>query len=456
MGVRYCLAMEMRMSTISPKTATTLILLLAAVGLMLPVSRELASENSANLPEVRGISIHDAPGGTVTIDISLTRSVPYQTMQLSGPDRLVVDLKGAHKADLKAEYSSRSHLLERVRTGQWKSNPAVFRVVADLKGNPAFSVIPYESGIRVELKPRVGEAGQQHNVKGVEAKPSSHHGAPLRQSAQDDPPPDTFFQVHRFKDLSASLTAPVLPPHDRLVPVAEPDLTPPRHKGHETLALVSGISIQPDNKGETTIDIASSRSVPYRVFQLANPFRLVIDLRDARNTSSQEIYQVNSPVLKRVRVGQWGQGNPSMVRVVADLEGYPVFDVYAQRPGIRIELKPRPAAPRVIRNLFRFETRTQSAKMKRLATPPNQTLAAVIDPPAAVPGNDFSNLALIGFIDKKDAGTQAVISHHSNVFLVSKGDIFENIFTVLVVSANAVEVQDTKTLETKWIPYSPK
>lgn len=442
------------MPTSPTKITTLLTLLLAALGLMQPTRGVLATDKPATQARVSGISIHDAPGGAVTIDISLSHTVPYQTMQLTDPERLVVDLKGAREANLRGEFPAHSPLLERVRMSQWKDDPTVCRVVADLKGNPSFSVKAQDSGIRIELKPQAAAKGQDHGSEIAEAKSSGRAGKPDRQTAQDDPPPNTFLQVHQFKDLSASLTAPVLPPRDRLVPVAEPGLTAPRRKGHDTLALVSGISIQPDSKGETTIDIASSRSVPYRVSQLANPFRLIIDMKDARNTSRQEVYQVNSPVLKKVQVRQWGPGNPSGVRVVAELEGYPIFDVYAQRPGIRIELKPRQAVAPVMRNPFRFETKAQSTQMKRPVVPPGQAVAAGADPPAAAPPIDFSNLALIGFIDKKDAGTQAVISHHSNVYLVSKGDTFENIFTVLAISTNAVEVQDTKTLETRWIPYS--
>jgi AMIN domain len=454
MAVRFCLAMEMRMSRRALKAVTISFSLLLVLGAV-RTRRALASGQAATQPLVNGISIHDAAGGAVVIDISLTQSVPYHTMQLRGPDRLVVDLKGAIESDLRAEYPAHSQLLERVRTNQWKSDPAVFRVVADLKGNPSFSVKAHESGIRIELRPLAAKVREQHGSEVAEAKPSGHALEAGRQTAQEDPPPNTVFQVHRFKDLSASLTAPVLPPHDRLVPVAAPDLTAPRRKGLATPALVSGISIQPGGNGETTINIASSRSVPYRVFQLSNPFRLVIDLKDARNASSQEVYQVNSPVLKKVRVGQWSPDNPSVVRVVADLEGYPIFDVYAQRPGIRIELKPRHDPAAVMRNPFKFETDTQGTPTKRPGSPSVQVVTAGANPPGAAPETTFSNLALIGFIEKKDAGTQAVISHQSNVYLVSKGDTFENTFTVLAISANAVEVQNTKTLETRWIPYTP-
>ncbi|HEV2245112.1 MAG TPA: AMIN domain-containing protein [Terriglobia bacterium] len=442
------------MSLGSPKSTTLLTVLLAMLGLMLPARSILVARGATAQPLVRGISIHDGPGGTVVIDIAVTHPVPYQTEQLSSPGRLVVDLEGAREANLRSEYRAQSQLLERVRTGQWKSDPAVFRVVADLKGNPTFIVKVVDSGLRIELKPRTEAQRQAHGREKVGAPSSGSTVEPGQETAHQGSLPDKAFQVHRFKDLSASLTAPVLPPHDRLVPVAEPHLTASRRKAPAGPAVVSGISIQPGSQGETTIDIASSLPVPYRVSQLANPFRLVIDLKDARNASSQEVYPVNSPVLKRVRIGQSSPAEPSGVRVVADLEGYPIFDVYAQRPGIRIDLKPRHDPAAKTRNPFKFDPATQHKEAKRPVASPHQAVAAGAGLPPAAQVDDLSNLALIGLIEKNGAGTQAVISHHSSVYLVSKGDTFENSFTVVAIAANAVQVQDTKTLETRWIAYS--
>lgn len=444
----------MRMSISSPKTTTLLMLLLAGFGLMMQaVHRTLASNAAATQPVVRGISIHDGPGGAIIIDISVTQPVPYEATQLASPERLVVDLKGVHEAHLRSEYPSQSQLLERVRTGQPKSDPAVFRTVADLKGHPSFTVKAVDSGVRIELKPRA-EAQVQDQGRETVGKPLASAVDRSHITAQDDPPTDKVLQVRRFKDLSASLTGPVLPPRDRLVPVAEPHLTVARRKAPAGPAVVSGISIQPDSQGETTIDIASSRPVPYRVSQLVNPFRLVIDLQDARNGSRQEIYPVNSPVLKTVRIGQRSPDNPSRVRVVAELEGYPIFDVYAHQPGIRIELKPRHDPAAVIRNPFKFDPATQHQELKRPIAPPHRSATAGADPPPPAQANDFSNLALIGLVEKNGAGSQAVIADHSGVYLVSKGDTFENSFTVIEISTHAVQVQDLKTLETRWIAYS--
>ncbi len=74
---------------------------------------------------------------------------------------------------------------------------------------------------------------------------------------------------------------------------------------------------------------------------LSNPRRLVVDIDGMRNSSVQNSYAVDTAVLKDVRIGQFHAKDPSVVRIVADLNGNPIFDVHAVTQGVRIELRPR-------------------------------------------------------------------------------------------------------------------
>jgi type IV pilus assembly protein PilQ len=56
------------------------------------------------------------------------------------------------------------------------------------------------------------------------------------------------------------------------------------------------------------------------------------------------LYAAHSSLLKDVRVGQFRESHPAVVRVVADLAGNPAFDVHPVPGGIRIELRPRELA----------------------------------------------------------------------------------------------------------------
>jgi AMIN domain len=437
------------------KTTAVSMVILSAIVLMAQCRRSTEPGPSDALPLVREISINNDQDGTVVIDVGLTQLVPYRTFQLSGPKRLVVDLKGALRALPKGVYPAQSQLLERVRVGQWQRDPAIVRVVADLKGTPAFSVNRQASGIRIELKPR-SSGDRPASGSRADRPQSARNGdedraktAP-RMLAEKSP-----FTVHRFKDLSASLTAPELPAQDQLVPVTKADLSGSGREESATPAEVSGISIKPESGGETLVDIASTRSVPYRVFQLADPFRLVVDLKGAHNAARQDVYPVDSSVLKRIRVGQWRPGDPAVVRVVADLEGYPIFDVHAEQPGIRIELRPRRELGPLIRNPFEFATPQHNQQLERAAAQSNQAMTAATNSPTATPGNSFSGLKVIGFVEQKDSAIQAVISDRASIYFVPNGGTFENTFRVIAISPNAVQIQNVETLDTSWLAYTP-
>lgn len=107
---------------------------------------------------------------------------------------------------------------------------------------------------------------------------------------------------------------------------------------------VSDVSIQAGGGGEAFVDVSTSRSATYRVLQLKDPDRLVVDLDGANKGTPRELYQAKSGLLKSVRVAQYRGKNPAVVRVVVDLKGDPTFDVHATPSGIRIELKPRQLA----------------------------------------------------------------------------------------------------------------
>ncbi len=437
------------------KTVAALMAFPTAIALAAQSHQPAAPSPSNSIPLVRTISVHHSPHGAVIIDVGVTRPVAYRTFELSGPERLVVDLEGARKAIFNRVYPVQSRLIERVRVGQWRSEPPIVRVVADLKGTPAFSVKHRASGIQIKLEPSRSDEKPVYGFSMSRTGPARNNGVDYAKGIPRKLVQSSPFAVHRFKDLSASLTAPELPAQDKLVPVAEPDHSNPSRETMSTPALVSGISIRPDSMGETLVDIASSRSVPYRVFQLTDPYRLVVDLKDAHNASRRAVYPVDSSLLKRVRVAQWRPGDPPVVRVVADLQGYPIFDVHAAKPGIRIELRPRGRLGPLIRNPFEFAIPERSTQLENPETQANQAMTAAVNSPAALPDSTVAGLRVIGFVEQKDSAIQAVISDRSGIYFVPNGGTFENTFRVIAIAPNAVEIQDIETLDSSWLAYTP-
>lgn len=114
------------------------------------------------------------------------------------------------------------------------------------------------------------------------------------------------------------------------------------------LLLVSNVTFEKRATGEVFVDVATSRSPSYHIMKLAGPPRLVIDIDGAQSASPHKDYVADTSVLKRVRVGQFQAKDPAVVRIVADLNGNPTFDVHATSGGLRIGLRPlsvQPALP---------------------------------------------------------------------------------------------------------------
>jgi general secretion pathway protein D len=102
---------------------------------------------------------------------------------------------------------------------------------------------------------------------------------------------------------------------------------------------VSGISIKPSPTGQTVVEVGTSDHPTYHVTQLKHPSRLVLDVDGALKATRRRTYIAKSPLLYRVRVGQFRGENPMVVRVVLDLRGHPSYEVNALPAGIRVEIK---------------------------------------------------------------------------------------------------------------------
>ncbi len=400
-----------------------------------------------SLPKVCGVSIRPGPDGAATIKVLTSSALAFHVLHLTHPSRLVVDFKGARNAAPRRAYPARLPLLFRVRIGQWRAaDPAVVRVVADLKGAADSAIERRPWGVQVNLRPRAPHKVRQTQAEVARSRTrggQSSGGAPAPRRRE----PKAEFPVHKFADLSASLTGPAVPSNDHLVRLGPNSNPPAASAAPATPATVYGVTIKPQSGGNTLVDIASSGPVPYRVFQLIHPARLVVDLKDARDASQRQVYPVRSSVLKRVRIGQWRSKAPSVVRIVADLEGSPLFDVHAQQPGLQIELRPRPAPGAPPRNPFRFLRAGPTVRVARPQDPGPQAPRTGSDP--------LLGLKVLGFVQKPGVGTEAILGDSLGVFVVPPGGEFENRFRLLQITPSAVQVEDMTSHERAWLQFTP-
>lgn len=122
---------------------------------------------------------------------------------------------------------------------------------------------------------------------------------------------------------------------------------------------ISLYDIQFDSRPEEMeIRINTNGRIPdYRVMQMFNPYRLVIDIPGLDNTSGKKKIFLNHPLVREVRIGQ----HPDRVRVVLDFPGekIPSYQIIKKERGLVLTLKkdktdetpvqkepvPKPAAP---------------------------------------------------------------------------------------------------------------
>ncbi len=143
----------------------------------IPGDAQAAARVTGKFPiQVSDVKIQAGKDGATVVDVSTSNPATYHVQELNSPHRVVVDLDGAEKATARHSYAAHSPLLNRVRVSQYRGkDPAVVRVVADLRGDPAFNVRTTPAGIQIELKPRGTAQGAP--------------GAPLVASAQQPAQP---------------------------------------------------------------------------------------------------------------------------------------------------------------------------------------------------------------------------------------------------------------------------
>jgi type IV pilus assembly protein PilQ len=277
------------------------ILLLAMTGLTLGAVCASATGTLAASPQatLKAVTISNASAGTELL-LRMEGACAFRTVH-DADDTLLIDLQGARAGEIP-------------KMGQWPEGALTgYRLLhyTDAAGQPvvrvqitarqpgAFTVRQEAGGLHVlfEQKTATRAASSSAPATVAAAEVAGAHSAPA--------------------PLNTSAPGPV---------------------------KVSDVSIKPGNTGETFVDVATSSTPTFHVTQLKNPKRLVVDIEEARNVTQQKLFAAQSSVLKDVRIAQFRESRPAVVRVVADLAGDPVFDVHPVPGGVRIELRTRELA----------------------------------------------------------------------------------------------------------------
>lgn len=299
-------------------------------------SRVHAAPSPASLKAVA----HSASPSGGELLLRIEGDYTFQTIQATD-DTLLVDLKGVKAAGV-------------ARKGEWQGGPlGGYRLLeyTDAGGQPVARVL-------LDLR----------------------HAEPVTARQEAGGLRLLFGQVR-----AAASSAPAVPSPEPVRPSAAEGVGAEAPPGAAASgpAKVADVSIRTGEAGETVVDIVTTRPAQYNVFHLPNPPRLVIDLEGVQSAAKRH-YPAESSVLKGVRVGQFRAENPAVVRVVADLEGSPLFDVHAFSGGVRIGLRPREAAqaqapaPEAVTPAVKEEMNAEVA-----AAPTREEAAVATPPPAA-------------------------------------------------------------------------
>jgi type IV pilus assembly protein PilQ len=244
---------------------------------------------------LKAVTLAGPPAGG---DVLLRIEGDYSYRTIRATDSAVwVDLQGARVADA-------------VKAGHWTGSPVEgYRVLqyTDANGQPI---------VRVQFDMRGdGPVTAKKDAAGLHVLFAAVGQAPVRSATTEAPAIPASSQPREAASQPAPQTSAGGP------------------------ARVSAVTIGTGKGGETVVDIQTSHKLPYNVFQLDDPPRLVVDIQGAERATDKKLYEAESGVLKGVRIGQFRESNPAVVRVVADLIGKPQYDVRAVPGGVRVELR---------------------------------------------------------------------------------------------------------------------
>lgn len=84
------------------------------------------------------------------------------------------------------------------------------------------------------------------------------------------------------------------------------------------------------------VTLAGDGALDYNAFRLANPLRIVLDLKGVRSTVTKNSYPLGDPFIKRIRVSQFKTTPEPVTRVVLDLDEFVNYRVTRSGKNLRL------------------------------------------------------------------------------------------------------------------------
>jgi hypothetical protein len=133
-------------------------------------------------------------GSNFELEIDSTQPVKPQTLVVSGPDRLIVDLPYSVPGPSLRPLIVSMGEVKGIRVGLYKSNPPVTRVVVDLKSPQLYQVFPSGRAVIVKIMGK-----DNHAVAALVSTPVAANVAPQVQAAKPPPRVEVVFRDGKLR-----------------------------------------------------------------------------------------------------------------------------------------------------------------------------------------------------------------------------------------------------------------
>ncbi len=246
--------------------------------------------------------------------------------RLPSPERIFVDLEGAHYFGRTLRIPVRGGDVLEVRISQFRLNPAVTRITIDVACPFTFDVVFFRNGLAIEVNTGRGSAAQPA-ASTPPRLPAALATPPISPPPEPVPPSTAAkdmlpeVQLGQLRPPISRLSSPEipvmpLPPPENLAHDEEGPTTAHQAEKANLPVSISGVTVSRES-GKVDVHIEASGRLRPTVSVFSNPDRIVVDLANAYCYRAWRI-PVNKTVVKGVDVSLYLL-NPPVTRIVLNL-----------------------------------------------------------------------------------------------------------------------------------------
>jgi hypothetical protein len=334
----------------SPKIVWMPILAATLAALLLPTN--LAAQNA----QIRHIAVVRSGAGT-EIQIETTKRLLPLTQIITDPDRLIIDFPDAVPGPQLHTVAVSEGAVKSVRAALFSANPAMTRIVIDLKSSQDFELVPTGKAVTVKFRGDPSVASTPAASTSAPAPPQPVRQAvavpaapvPTATPAPAVPKPPAVSAAVRPTITIERVPVATQPPlteasvvtSSNQLPVApasvvSASLPAPEAPTGSQPAQIRRVAVLKSG-GATEIEIETSQRVVPTTQLITGPDRLVLDFAGSLPGPALRALAVNQGEVRGVRTGLLSS-RPPVTRVVLDLKSPQQFQLFPSAKAVVVKL----------------------------------------------------------------------------------------------------------------------